>query len=79
MELVVAGDETWLCSKCLTDERQPTVIVKQVGIGLLERVQRRHEEPHLVELSLAEYLPCQGDVSAMNRVERPTVDAYLHR
>ena len=28
MELVVAGDETWLCSKCLTDERQPTVIVK---------------------------------------------------
>lgn len=77
VELVVAGHEARLVGQGLACELEARLVVEQVGAGLLEGVQRRHEKPHLVEVGLAEHLPCQGDVAAVDGVEGTTVDANL--
>jgi len=50
LELVVACHDTFLTLQRQLCHLQPQTVVEQVGRALLQRVLRRHHQPHLVEL-----------------------------
>ena len=78
-ELVVGSHEPPLPLEGYPCDGEPLVIIEKVGRRLLERVQRRHQEPNLVEVGEAEDLPRQAYVSHVYGVETAPEDAYAAR
>lgn len=75
VKLVVGSHEPFLPGESLPCDGQSLVVVEKVGCRLLERVERRHEKPHLVEVGEAENLLCQANVPNVDGVETASENA----
>ncbi len=76
MELIVGCHEPLLAGEGLTRDGQPLVVIEKIGRRFLQRVERRHEKPHLIEVGEAEYLPRQAYVPYVHGVETASENAY---
>ena len=75
MELVVASKQSGFGGKRLLCHLQPQMVVEQVSIGHLERIEWRHHEPHLIEPRPLQNLLGQRDMPFVDGIERASVDA----
>ena len=75
VELVIGGFEARLTEQGTLREEQSLVIVEQVCRRLLEGVEGRHKEPHLVQMGEAQQFTCDGDMTHVDGVETATKDS----
>lgn len=75
--LYIAGAETGLAGQGAGGDGVAHIVGQEVGGVGLEGVEGRHDKPYLVEPERREQVARQGDVSAVDGVERTAEDAYL--
>lgn len=76
-ELYIAGAETGFAIQGAGGDGVAHIVGQEVGGLGLEGVEGRHDKPYLIEPERREQVARQGDVSAVDGVERTAEDAYL--
>ena len=79
VHLDVANRQAGVGRRGQLGEVEPDVVGEQVGTALLERIERRDDEPQFVYLAQTQQMAGKGNVARVDRVEGTAEDARAER
>jgi hypothetical protein len=72
MKLHVTAPELVIIFNGQVHEVQPVVFIQQ-GMGILQRIMRRHHKPYLVNIGMRYYMIGYDQVAGMNGIKTPEI------